>query len=616
MSAEVFLKGVFCAVISLILAWNVFSRQDSEAGTGTAESGVQRYIPYVSGALLPLFLTVITILSISHYGALRTAPMIISLIFEVFLHISLYDVILLLLLPFLRRKISARACAMLWLVPNYLYLTQTSIMKAQKPLWILAIPENVVWGCFLLWIAGFFLVFVWKLAVHLLFRRRILKNAIPVTDRAILEILDGEAHRARYKNGKLKLVRSAAITTPLSIGLFRRSIRIVLPDQEFSEEEYHLIFRHELVHIGREDAWAKFFFVFCTAICWFNPFMWIASKKSADDLELSCDETVLQGVDEKGRVRYAELILKAAGDGRGFTTYLSAAASTLRYRLKAITETGKRHSGALTVALVFFGLSMSCGYVTLAYGEHQGKDTIFGGEDPSLFTLDQVQVEGGEYDPALDFIDVSALEEYLSGLSMLDITGQFSFSEDEKSMELRYTDGPKGFMLVQLYDSYVKILPLHGDSSVYYLPEPVDWETLDTIVPELPAARVELLDEGDSYGKIVHPVITKLVCVSDSGERVLKARDPKAEETGIYSSAPIGKTARISFSLSVVSEVEVEVRSWTYQESYSVKPAEEDGVWIISLPDYFAHYMIKATFRGRDGQAYVTEFWFQIGSTV
>ena len=67
------------------------------------------------------------------------------------------------------------------------------------------------------------------------------------------------------------------------------------------------------------DAWGKFFLAFCTAICWFNPLMWVAMRKSADDLELSCDEAVTAELDEAGRRRYASLLLDTVGDERGFT---------------------------------------------------------------------------------------------------------------------------------------------------------------------------------------------------------------------------------------------------------------------------------------------------------
>ena len=44
-------------------------------------------------------------------------------LFTITLHLSCYQLILFLLLPLFRRIISARACAALWLLPNYLYLT-------------------------------------------------------------------------------------------------------------------------------------------------------------------------------------------------------------------------------------------------------------------------------------------------------------------------------------------------------------------------------------------------------------------------------------------------------------------------------------------------------------
>ena len=43
-------------------------------------------------------------------------------------------------------------------------------------------------------------------------------------------------------------------------------------------------------------------------------------RKSADDFELSCDESVLLAQPQPVRRQYAELLLKTAGDERGFTT--------------------------------------------------------------------------------------------------------------------------------------------------------------------------------------------------------------------------------------------------------------------------------------------------------
>ena len=483
MSTGIFLKGFFVAIISLVLAWVVFSRYDFEVGSERNQNGQQRYLPYVSTLLLPMVIAEVGLLWLYRYGLQRTAVDFLSLLFGIFLHISIYDGILLLLLPVLRKRISARTCALLWMIPNFLYLTPLSFMAVQKPLLVVRAPEKVVRIVSLIWGVGFLLVLTRMILSHLVFRRSILKEARLVCDPKVLTILDQEAKAADFRNPKFQVVCSVNDSSPLSIGLFRRSMRIVLPDKEFSEEELKLIFRHELIHIGREDARSKLFLMLCAAICWFHPLMWIAMRKSADDLELSCDETVLLGCHESAQWQYADLILKTAGDDRGFTTCLSASASTMRYRLRAILQPQKRRSGAWIAGLLLFVLCMSCGYVALAYGEHTGREVIFADQELSSFTLNVAYVDGWEYETRAEAVDASAISEYLASLTMLSMGGNYSFSEDDGSMTFRYT-GPIGSFYVQLRDSYVRILPLYGERPawrVYYLPETVDWAYLDTL---------------------------------------------------------------------------------------------------------------------------------------
>lgn len=318
MSTEVVLKGFFAGLFSLAFAWMVFSRYDKEIGSESKPEGGQRYLPLVSGALLPAFLLILVIMGSGYYGVKETLKMALSMCFRIFLQLCIYYVILGLLLPFLRRHISARACAMLWLIPNYLYITEMSYMEIPKPLLVIHASSKVVRILFTLWIVGFLAVFLWKIAEHLIFRRKLLRNAESVTDNRILDIFHVEIEDAGMTKPrpKFKLVVSPEVATPLTIGLFKRSTRLILPTIAYSDEELKLIFRHELIHIGREDSWSKFFMMFCTAMCWFNPLMWIAMKKSAEDTELSCDETVLLDADEATRRQYANLILNTAGNDR------------------------------------------------------------------------------------------------------------------------------------------------------------------------------------------------------------------------------------------------------------------------------------------------------------
>lgn len=365
MSSGILLKGVFVAIMSGALSWVVLDRYGTENGSENSNPDRQRYLPYISGWILPMYILMMAVFFPGYYGVRIAVQMTLATCFSIFLHISVYYIVLMLVLPLFRRHISSRACAMMWMIPNYLYFTQRLCWS--EPAAVIPVPEKLVWVLFFVWLAGFFVAFGRQMISHMVFRRHILKHAVAVTDSTVLELWNNEIERAKISRPKFRLVVSPDVKTPLTIGLFRPMIRVVLPEQHYTPDELTLIFRHEIIHVGRGDVSSKLFLVFCMAMCWFNPLMRIAMHKSAEDLELSCDETVLLESDYNTRQRYANLILHTAGDEHGFTTCLSASASVMRYRLKNIVKPEKRRSGALAVGLVFFILFMSYGYITLAY---------------------------------------------------------------------------------------------------------------------------------------------------------------------------------------------------------------------------------------------------------
>lgn len=479
-------KVFLVAILSLGFASVVFSRYNAETGAKDSNNDLQRYSPYISGILLPLTILILCVLEFFTSGVQETAQMVLSMCFGLFLHISLYYVVLMFALPFLRRYIDARACAMLWLIPNILYFMHRSSMEVPRPLLVIRVPEKLVWTLFFVWLTGFLVLLIWKVITHLIFRSRILRNATAVSDPAILELWNSEIAQAKLRNPQFQLVISPNVATPLSIGMFRHTTLVILPKRPYSLDELTLIFRHEIVHIGREDAWAKFFFTFCTAVCWFNPLMWIAMRKSADDLELSCDETVLLDSDADTRRQYANLILHTAGDERGFTTCLSASASAMRYRLKNIMKPKKRHPGALTVGLTVFILCMTYGYVSLAYGSSTGAEMLYQSRDTSLYTLKRITMADGSDTTMFECTDTEAFHEYLAELTMANFTGYYSLTDSGKQLTFT-SDTPEGILSVALSDHFIEILsPYVYDKgrvkSRYYLPEGVDWEYLDTLL--------------------------------------------------------------------------------------------------------------------------------------
>ena len=600
-------------ILSLVVAWVVFSRYNNEVDLEDTENKRQRYLPLISGAILPTCILCWAILGFIFYGAISTAQMTLSICFSIFLHISLYYVVLILLLPFLRKYIRARACAMLWLIPNYLYITAQDHAELPEPLVVIRTSGNWVWILFEIWLTGFVSVLLWKTISHLRFRKRVLTGASLISDQIMLDLWQQEIKDARIKKPKFQLVVSPNVSSPLTVGLFRRSMKVILPDCSYSKDELRLILRHEIIHIGREDSWSKFFLMFCTAMCWFNPLMWVAMHRSADDMELSCDETVLLNADDETRRQYARLLLSAAGDDRGYTTCLSAAAASMRYRLKSIVKPCKRRSGALIVGLTFFLLCMTCGYVALAYGETTGEDVLFQHQDHSQFELSSISLKDDKFNTDYVCNDKAAFNEYLAGLKMNNLTGNYSFSQFDRQFIYIY-ETPKGTMVVDLSNHAIKFVPLFGNhkSVIYYLPEGVDWDYLNTIITAYPAMNIHPKGTGDPYGSDFSAMLDRLTVTANGEEKLLyESGIPEEEPSGIFGYDPT--EAEFSFSYELAGPFTVEIENWDHTSKYTITQDELEDPFVVPLPAYPAHYRVYADFRGENGTIYKAEFRFEIG---
>ena len=615
MSEVIFLRGICVLILSATLAYIVLSRDETER---LQAGGAQRYVGYGSGILLPAYVASLAVCEILRAGIRRAAQMALGDWFGMFLHICLYYLLLLPLLPLLRRRISARACAMLWLLPNYLYITQMTYMQLPWPRFVVEIPSaGAVRALSVLWLAGFWGVLGWNTGAHLVFRARILGPAAPVTDPAVLAVWEREVEAARFRRPRFRLVTSPAVRTPLSVGLFRRSLRVVLPERYYTEEELALLFRHELIHIGRGDTWSKFFMVFCTAMCWFNPLMWVAMKKSAEDLELSCDETVLLDCDGGAKRRYAGLLLRTAGDEQGFTTCLSASARSLRYRLKSVTEPERKHSGAVTVGLAFFLLCMSCGHVALAYGEETGAERIYRSRSAEEYSLCGLYWIRGN-DTTLLCTGEAALHRRLAALRTELIAGNYSFDTEGRELGVQL-ETPEGRLYLTLSDRFIELLPLYGEAAgTCYLPGGMDWEALEECILECPHLFVRMsgTDEiTEAYGEsVVFPVEIsvsphRVSRVDETRPEVLYTAEEKKSRSGITGFRV--REASLRFALPMEGDCTAEVTPLRGEGPYAV--TLHGAAPALPAPDGPARYRVWGRFRGGDGALYQAEYRFYIG---
>ncbi len=609
MSMAMGVRLVLGLIFGGALTWAVWDRSERELADRTKEETHEgpRFLPFGGYYYLPMMMLLYPILGVIVGGAQMAVQLTLCALMRVFLELGVYYVLLMAVMPWLRRWVSARVCAMLWLLPDWIYafVGRLDLPTDGKKL-VLHAPGTLVYVLLAVWAVGAVGVMVWKIGSHLAFRHRILKNAVPVTDRQTLHVWELELERAWIKKCKWKLVRSEAVTTPLSIGLYNRTTRVVLPMREYTQEELSLILRHEIIHISRGDPEAKFFLTFCTAMCWFNPLMWAAMRKSADDFELSCDESVLLDEPQPVRRQYAELLLQTAGDERGFTTCLSATAGALRYRLKNIMKPEKKRTGAILIGLTLFVLAMCSGYVALAYGAQPGTQRIFDGQDLSAVTVSSVDPWNDPRGKDGTCMDEDALKDYLASLQPELYTEKLDEYASGEQRELTVMfDMPQGRLSVRLLDQAVHVTRLwdgpdfHTDS--YYLQTPTDWAYLDTLIAPLPGLGLVFPDgEMDS---VLCNSLTRIA--ADETETVLL--EPEEWRYNDYGNS--AQEVQLLFALPLAGPytVTVEPLDGGARQTLTQDDLPDDCLRLTG-PD--ARYTVSAKLQGEAGAVYDAQYVF------
>lgn len=597
--------GLICG---LVLTWLVWDRSERELAdrAGREEHERPRFLPFGGYYYLPMMMLLYPILGVIVGGAQMAVQLTLCALMRVFLELGVYYVLLMAVMPWLRRWVSARVCAMLWLLPDWIYVFVGRLdLPTDGKKIVLHAPGTLVYVLLAVWAVGAVGVMVWKIGSHLAFRRRILKNAVPVTDRQTLHVWEIELERAWIRKCKWKLVRSDAVTTPLSIGLYNRTTRIVLPMREYTQEELSLILRHEIIHISRGDPASKLFLTFCTAMCWFNPLMWAAMRKSADDFELSCDESVLLDEPQPVRRQYAELLLQTAGDERGFTTCLSATAGALRYRLKNIMKPEKKRTGAILIGLTLFVLAMCSGYVALAYDAQPGAAHIFGGQDLSTVTVRNVDPWNDPRGSQAVCLNEEALKAYLASLELELYTEEIhAYNEDERTIFIEF-DSPQGYLSAALCDRAVQVTRSQNGETTgrdYYLKTPLDWDYLDTLIAPVP--NLQLIFLNNRVDRVVCRSLTRTA--TDGTVRVLLAsEDWRYNE---YLNEDV-QEVQLGFSLPLAGPYTVTVEPLRGGARQTLTQDDLPGDCLpLTGPD--AKYTVAADLQGEDGAVYHAQYVF------
>lgn len=144
--------------------------------------------------------------------------------------------------------------------------------------------------------------------------------------------------KIKMRNAILKeknIYESEKVSSPFIIGFI--SPKIYIPFG-IDNNTYTYIIAHENCHLKRYDYYIKMFAFILLAVHWFNPLCWVAFALVTADMEMSCDEKVLNENDNI-RKEYSTAILSFAVDKKfSSTTPLCFSENSVKARIKNVLK--------------------------------------------------------------------------------------------------------------------------------------------------------------------------------------------------------------------------------------------------------------------------------------
>lgn len=209
-----------------------------------------------------------------------------------------------------------------------------------------------------LWLLGAILSLALRLASYWQFRRRMRTSLREVQNPALVAAFQQESAWAGL-SGRVRLWVCPQVACPLLVGW--RHPLLLLPDERLSALDAPFVFRHELTHVRHGDLWLKAVLALAHCLHWFNPLVAAMLRSASEDIELACDQAIVQGLPVAERKRYGTAILNSveAQCRRrqvAFTSGFSGDRRSLMRRLQSLFGGRAKRRGGVLLALVLLAL--------------------------------------------------------------------------------------------------------------------------------------------------------------------------------------------------------------------------------------------------------------------
>ena len=285
--------------------------------------------------------------------------------------------------------------------------------------------------------------------------RREFAASLPVTEDFVHTWLDTHPLPSRSRR-RIQVRQSDRIQTPLTYGILHPVILLPKTTSWENHSELSWILLHESIHICRYDTLTKLLGALALCIHWYNPAAYLMCRLLSQDLELACDESVVQMTGEDNRSAYAlTLIALEETRSRLLPFGNSFCQNAMKERITSIMKLRKKTLRAVLAATVLItGITVL--FTTSAAGSGQAESAASIPNTP--FTeaeydrLLALQFDGYERMTVSEYQQkVWALTDTLQDLKLLE-----RFSQDPQIEALQDTNEIASFL-------YHILNPLTGD---------------------------------------------------------------------------------------------------------------------------------------------------------
>ncbi len=279
------------------------------------------------------------------------------------------------------------------------------------------------------------------------------------------------------------------VKSPFILGLVRPKIYLPSNMDAMAMEP---VIAHEKAHLARRDHWWKPMGFLILAVHWFNPLCWIAYVLLCRDIELACDEKVIQQMDLDGKKQYSTALLKCSTQRRLVTVCpLAFGEVGVKDRIKSVLNYKKPAFWVVVVAVI------ACGVVTVCFATNPKSGRTFSMPGRNVSDLEPQKIVE----------EIAKIENLESGSTLYANTDNFDLQlTSDFDWE---NDGAIRFFYLQDKKTWSAQLRLFASENQFFVTEHGNWPDQNRIfslysylnaLKYLPKEQIrELSPDADSY---------------------------------------------------------------------------------------------------------------------